>query len=181
MSCSKKDKTDLDEDGDSEVESAYTCITTYTPITIYSSDIDAPGHQVPCTNDTPVSSPEDSETGAHYTPIDPPQDPGVTNTPFKQFAEQMHPPHDAVEVSERIPLCHFDVLNDPDKNCNQNNVYASIDDTALFTVSNGGVNPVVEPWYQNGQPPGNHGEPREPESLPDTDVQPPLAAEPARY
>ena len=181
MSWSKKEKTDLDEDGDSEVESAYTCITSYTPITIYSPDTDNLRHQVPCTNDTPVSSPEASETGAHYTSIDPPQDPGVTNTPFKQFAEQMHPPQDAVKVPECIPLCHFGVLNDTDKNCNQNNVYDNIDETAVFTVNNGGVNPVVEPWYQNGQPPGNHGELGEPGSLRDTDVQPPLAAEPARY
>ena len=180
MSWSKNDQPGLDEDGDSEVESAYTCITTYTPITIYTPNTDAPRHQATHNNDTQISSPGDPRSEAHYIPINPSQDTGVTNTAFKQFGEQMHPLQDAVEVPERIPLCHFDILSDPDKDSNQNNLYASIDETAVFTVSNGRVNMVNEHWYQNGQPPGNHGEPREPESLPDTDVQPP-APEAARY
>ena len=173
MSSMDGDKTlfcdDTSEDNDSLTDSAYT------PITVYGTGIDAPNHLNH--SDTPSFNHLESgvynmpESGAHYPPTSPSRDmesvnagvqhdqPGSSTGSSKQIAEPSH----------YIPLDEVGAPRVPERNYNHNPLYASIDEMAVFTVSNGRVPMLDENCYQNGhlteqaeelrrQPNGNTGQ-----------------------
>ena len=142
---------DTSEDSDSQADSAYT------PITVYGTGIDAPNHLDLNHPDSPSFNHLESgvynmpESGAHYAPTSPSSDMESVNagTQHNQPGSSTGSSEQIAEPSHYIPLDEVGAPRVPERNYNHNPLYASIDEMAVFTVSNGRAPLVDESCYEN--------------------------------